>query len=318
MAEQNCRSLEKIGRRQMRGTGARLRAEDYIRGFGEQSARIFCRETPTAGEQRQASRRPIMATRADMTRHFAEISPVYRSVRTTDRDPVELIARELDGLVRPRGADIGCGAGRYVLLMFEMVQGLFVTCVDASPAMLEQIDGLLRANGIDEFETRQSTAECLDLEPGGYDFVSSFNAVHHFDFPDFLGRAREGLAEDGHLFVYTRLPEHNARSIWGRYFPGFVEKETRLLTLGDLHGAIEDAPGLRFAGATCLRYRRQAPLERLLEQARNRHYSTFSLYEPDEFEDALVAFRAVVERRFGGPVEWYDENVLIHAVRADG
>ena len=259
-----------------------------------------------------------MSARDDMHRHFTAISPVYRSVRTTDREPVEWIARELNGLARPKGADIGCGAGRYVLSMFEMIPNLSLTCVDTTPAMLEQVDGLLRANGIDGFETQQSTAECLELEPGGFDFVSSFNAVHHFDFPQFLRRSRDGLVKDGRLFVYTRLPEHNARSIWGRYFPGFVERETRLLALGDLHGAIEDTPGLRFAAAACLRYRRRAPLERLVEQARNRHYSTFALYEPDEFEDALAAFRAAVERRFAEVVEWYDENVLVQAVRDDG
>ena len=259
-----------------------------------------------------------MATRADMSRHFAEVSSIYRSVRTTDPEPVERIALELHGLVRPKGADVGCGAGRYDLLMFETIPNLSLTCIDASPAMLEQVDGLLRANGIDRFETRRSSSESLELEPGGYDFVSSFNAVHHFDFPGFLRRSRDGLADDGRLFVYTRLPEHNARSIWGRYFPEFAERETRLLTLGDLHGAIEDTPGLRFAGATCLRYRRQATLDRLVEQAVSRHYSTFSLYEPDEFEDALAMFRVVVERRFADPVEWYDENILIHAVRDHG
>ena len=259
-----------------------------------------------------------MSATADMRRHFAEISPIYRSVRTTDREPVKRIARELDGLAWPKGADIGCGAGRYVLLMFETIPNLSLTCVDASPGMLEQVGGLLRANGIDDFETRQSTAECLELEPGEYDFVSTFNAVHHFDFPEFLRRARDGLARDGRLFVYTRLPEHNARSIWGRYFPGFAETETRLLTLGDLHAAIEDTPGLRFAAAACLKFRRQAPIERLVAQASNRHYSTFALYEPDEFEDALATFKAAVERRFAHVVEWYDENILIQAVRDDG
>ena len=259
-----------------------------------------------------------MSARDDMHRHFTEISPVYRSVRTTDREPVEWIARQLNGLARPKGADIGCGAGRYVLSMFEMIPNLSLTCVDTTPAMLEQVDGLLRANGIDGFETRQSTAECLELEPGGFDFVSSFNAVHHFDFPKFLRRSRDGLAKDGRLFVYTRLPEHNARSIWGRYFPGFAEKETRLLALGDLHGAIEDTPGLRFAAAECLKYRRRVPLERLVEQARNRHYSTLALYEPDAFENALAAFRTAVERRFADVVEWYDENILVQAVRDDG
>ena len=258
-----------------------------------------------------------MSARADMHRHFSEISSVYRSVRTTDPEPVERIAQELDGLARPKGADIGCGAGRYVLLMFQTIPNLSLTCVDTTPAMLEQVEGLLRANGIDRFETRQSTAERLELEPGGYDFVSSFNAVHHFDFPEFLRRSRDGLARDGRMFVYTRLPEHNARSIWGRYFPGFAQRETRLLTLGDLHGAIEGTPGLRFAAAACLKFRRRAPLERLIEQARNRHYSTFALYEPDEFEDALATFEAVVRSRYAEFVEWYDENILVQAVRDD-
>lgn len=257
-------------------------------------------------------------SRPDMIRHFTEVSSVYRSVRTTDREPVERIARELDGLALPRGADIGCGAGRYPLLMFDMIPNLFLTCVDANPAMLEQTDELLQASGVDGFETRRAAAENLELEPGRYDFVSSFNAVHHFDFPDFLRRSRDGLSEDGRLFVYTRLPEHNARSIWGRFFPGFVEKETRLLTLDSLYARIDDTPGLRFAGATCLRYRRTARIDRLVEQARNRHYSTFSLYEPDAFEEALAAFQAAVERRFADTVEWYDENILVHAARADG
>lgn len=258
-----------------------------------------------------------MSTSADMHRHFAEISPIYRSVRTTDTEPVERIARELDGVARPKGADIGCGAGRYVLLMFRKIPNLSLTCVDTTQAMLEQVDGLLRTNGIDRFETLRSSAECLELEPRGYDFVSSFNAVHHFAFPQFLLRARDGLTSDGRLFVYTRLPEQNARSIWGRYFPGFAQRETRLLTLGDLHAAIEGTPGLRFRAATCLRYRRRATLERLMEQARNRHYSTFALYEPDAFKDALATFRAAVERSFSEVVEWDDENILIQAVRDD-
>lgn len=258
-----------------------------------------------------------MVTLSSMDRHFTGVSSVYRDVRTTDREPVEQIAKELKGLPSPNGADIGCGAGRYDLVMFQTIPGLHLTCVDANQAMLEQVRRLLAANGIDSFETRHSAVESLELEAGAYDFVSSFNAVHHFDFPDFLRRSRDGLAAGGHLFVYTRLPEQNARSIWGRYFPGFTEKETRLLKLGDIHRGIEDTAGLRFVSATCLRYRRRSSLERLVEQARSRHYSTFSFYDPDEFEEALAVFQKRVRRRFADSVEWHDENVLIHALRDD-
>ena len=263
------------------------------------------------------SKSPAMVASFDMDRHFAEVSSVYRDVRTTDREPVERIAKELEGLPRPKGADIGCGAGRYDRLMFETIPGLHLTCIDASRAMLEQAHGLLAGSGIDGFETRQSTVEELELEAGAYDFVSSFNAVHHFDVPDFLGKSRDGLAAGGRLFVYTRLPGQNARSIWGRYFPDFTAKETRLLELGDIHRWIEDTPGLRFVSATCLRYRRRSSLEWLVEQARRRHYSTFSLYEPEAFEDALAVFEKEVRGRFADAVEWHDENILVHAVRDD-
>ena len=249
--------------------------------------------------------------------HFAKVAGVYRGVRTTDREPVERIGAELESLPRPKGADIGCGAGRYDLLMFETIPGLHLTCIDANRAMLEQVRELLTTKEIDAFETRQSTVEELELEAGAYDFVSSFNAVHHFDFPDFLGKSRDGLAVGGHLFVYTRLPGQNACSIWGRYFPGFTEKETRLLELGEMHRRIEETPGLRFVSATCLRYRRRSSLERLIEQARSRHYSTFSLYDPDVFEQALADFQKTVRSHFDDAVEWHDENILVHALRDD-
>ncbi|MDJ0947415.1 MAG: class I SAM-dependent methyltransferase [Alphaproteobacteria bacterium] len=251
----------------------------------------------------------------DMNRHFTDVSSVYRGVRTTDREPVERIAMVLKGLPCPKGADIGCGPGRYDLLMFETIPELHLTCIDANRAMLEQVRALLAAKGIDAFETRQSTVEELELEASAYDFVSSFNAVHHFDFRDFLRRSRDGLAASGHLLVYTRLPAQNARTIWGRYFPGFTKKETRLHELADMQRWIEDTPGLRFVNATSLRYPRRSSLERLVEQVRSRHYSTFALYEPDALEHALAVFQKRVRDRFNGTVEWYDENVLVHARR---
>ena len=69
--------------------------------------------------------------------------------------------------------------------------------------------------------------------------------------------------------------------------------------------------------ATCLRYRRRSSLERLVEQACSRHYSTFSLYDPDAFEEAMAAFQIKVRRQFADAVEWHDENVLFHALRGD-
>ena len=65
-----------------------------------------------------------MIARAQMDRHFTEVSSIYREVRTTDPDPVAHLAGRLAGRDRIRGADIGCGDGRYDVLMFEAIPGL--------------------------------------------------------------------------------------------------------------------------------------------------------------------------------------------------
>ncbi len=141
-----------------------------------------------------------------MSRHFTEVSSVYRDVRTTDPEPVAQIATELRGSADVKGVDIGCGDGRYDLLLFQAMPRLRLTCVDANAAMLRHAAQLLSGMGFDAFDIWRLRVEDLVLEPGAYRFVCSFNAVHHFDFPDFLRTSRDGLADGGHLFVYTCPP----------------------------------------------------------------------------------------------------------------
>ena len=76
---------------------------------------------------------------------------------------------------------------------------------------------------------------------------------------------------------------------------------------------------LRMIAARTFRYARTSSLERLLEQARNRHYSTFSLYAEAEFEKAYQTFEDAVRRQFDDPakVAWHDQNVLLQIGRSD-
>ena len=252
-----------------------------------------------------------------MQDHFTRVSAVYRKVRTTDPEPVNHIAQEFAGYSSVRAADIGCGEGRYDLLLFDALPGLHLTCVDANQAMLGEAAQLLSDNGIDRFETRQTRVETLELGGSSFDCVVSFNAVHHFNLDDFFRVTRDGLKEDGHLFVYTRLPAQNARTIWGRYFPGFVEKEARLIELERIYQLIERTESLFFSSAARFHYQRSACLDRLMDQAHNRHYSTFSLYEDGEFDEAMEIFERRLRDRFSdlGQITWHDENILFHARR---
>jgi SAM-dependent methyltransferase len=155
----------------------------------------------------------------------------------------------------------------------------------------------------------RAAAEQLPVRTASLDLVTAFNCVHHLDLPRFLASAARVLRPGGRLFIYTRTPRQNARTIWGRYFPGFTEHEQRLHSEAALRDAVQRA-GLTVVATQAFRHRRSSTAERLRAQAEGRHYSTFSLYTPEEFRASMATFLA----RLPGPeVCWVDEHLLIIA-----
>jgi ubiquinone/menaquinone biosynthesis C-methylase UbiE len=71
--------------------------------------------------------------------HFSEIAPVYRDLRTTDLQPVRYVVKHLRGVSRISAADVGCGAGRYDLILFQHLRRKIdhFYCVDTTQGMLE-------------------------------------------------------------------------------------------------------------------------------------------------------------------------------------
>jgi hypothetical protein len=118
------------------------------------------------------------------------------------------------------------------------------------------------------------------------------------------------LKPGGQLFIYTRTPQQNARTIWGRYFPGFTEHEQRLHSQAAIRDAVSRTGGLTMITAQTFQHPRTSTAGRLRAQAEGRHYSTFSLYTPEELRASITAFLA----RLPGPeVCWVDEHLLIVA-----
>ncbi len=211
------------------------------------------------------------------------------------------------------------GAGRYDLLLFRHLANLRLACLDVSSEMLAQLSRHLDRNGIHDFETINASVEEMAFEDDSLDCVFTFNAVHHFDFPLFLAKAGRAIRKDGVIFIYTRTPDQNAGSVWGRHFPGFSEKETRLYRPEEVEGWIAETGRLKMIAAKTFSYARTSSLEYLLEQARGRHYSTFSLYGEAEFEKARQTFEDSIRRQFGDPakVAWRDQNILYQIGRTD-
>ncbi len=185
--------------------------------------------------------------------------------------------------------------------------------------MLQELSRRFDDCGIRGYRTLESGIDDVDLPAASLDAVFTFNAVHHFGLSSVLKWARRVLREEGNAFIYTRTRGQNEQTIWGRYFPDFTAMETRLCDMDELNGNGENIEGLRTVEIKTFEYPREAALDRLLSQAREHHYSTFSLYQPNEFATALKEFEANIHRHFPNSqkIAWTDQNVLLHVERAD-
>jgi SAM-dependent methyltransferase len=243
--------------------------------------------------------------------HFERVAAVYESLRTTDEAPVRAIGQLLPDCP-VTGLDIGCGTGRYSRLLRALLpEGSRLVVSDVSAAMLAQLKAANHA-GDRRVVPLLAAAEELPLRTGGLDLVTAFNCVHHFDLGRFLAAAARVLAPGGQLFIYTRTPQQNARTIWGRCFPGFTEHEQRLHSEDALRDAVRRAGGLTVAATQTFHHPRTSTAERLRAQAEGCHYSTFSFYPPQELRAAIATFLASLPSR---EVSWIDEHLLIIADR---
>jgi ubiquinone/menaquinone biosynthesis C-methylase UbiE len=246
--------------------------------------------------------------------HFMHIAPQYRQLRTTDLGPILFITNKLQDLPKVHAADIGCGAGRYSLKFVQHLgEKCHLFCLDNNREMLRHLREHFAKNSITNFTPIRSDSHRIPLQTDSLDCVMSFNAIHHFSLSDFLRESSRVLKNNGKLFVYTRLREQNAKTIWGMHFPSFNKKEDRLYELDELKSAFEKDPNLNINSVKFFEHHRVYPLEKLVEQVKNHHYSTFKFYKKQEFREALHKFVQNILNHYDDldKITWNDQNTLL-------
>ncbi len=262
---------------------------------------------------------------SSMARHFRTIGPRYRELRELDGVAVRRVSLELEQISKalgcPRILDVGAGTGRYTeAVVQDRAERIGIryrgVAYDAIPEMLhggpaqqpKDTQSMDRAIGFAEF---------LPFAAQSFSAVLSFNALHHFDLWAFLAEAARVLQPEGRLILYTRTPEQNQRTIWGKFFPLFAERETRLYTESTLSVMLDATADFESIEVCQMRWTIRTSLSRLLEQARSGGYSTFRFYSEDEFEEALSAFENRVRATFDDPsaIIAQNDHLLVLATR---
>ena len=257
--------------------------------------------------------------------HFAKVSERYRTLRELDLDAVRLVSERVARTADPgrpvRLMDVATGSGRYLdavshCLVSVLAMEVVPIGLDLSPAMLTQ--ARIR-NGHPGLHARHlvGAVETLPLRTSSCDVMTCFNAVHHVDLARFAGEASRVLTPSGQLVVYTRTPAQNRRTIWGRYFPEFATRETRLYGVDDLRVALQATGAFTSVRAQTVPWTVTTSLARLVEQATHYHYSTFRLYSDDALRAAIDTFRQRVRQAFRDATRITHDNdhVLVMAQR---
>jgi SAM-dependent methyltransferase len=97
---------------------------------------------------------------------------------------VAAILPELEARGARRVLDLGCGVGRHALMFAE--RGYAVDAIDGSPNGLGVLRGTAAARGL-TLDLHEGLADALPLPDSSFDYVLSWNVIHHGTLGD-LGR----------------------------------------------------------------------------------------------------------------------------------
>ncbi|NIP30807.1 MAG: methyltransferase domain-containing protein [Candidatus Dadabacteria bacterium] len=253
--------------------------------------------------------------------HYSNIAHIYRELRITDSEPVLLINDYLKDIERIVAADVGSGAGRYAKLFFDHFgkDRLFLKCYDTNEFMLESLEEYLKQHNISNYLTKIAMAQELPIKDNSLNSIFCFNAIHYFNINKFLKECVRVLKDESLLFIYTRTRTQSEESVWGKYFPLYNAKESRLYEPEEFEFILERRPRLEIVERKVFSFNRNNSVEDLVRRASSKHYSTFELYEDEEFKRSLERFEDNLNQSYSDAsnIDWLDEKTMYVIKKTD-
>lgn len=245
--------------------------------------------------------------------HVTHIVKNFRDLGTNDSEPVSVILDKMNRLRRIEAVDIGCGAGRYDMLLYRFLgEKLQLTCLDADEDTQNNLTTYLDRHGVRTFSTKKSDAESMPFTGSSIDCLFTFNGVHHNDLPRLVTEGARILRSGGYLFVYTRLREHNEMNVWRQHLPRFNEKEKLLNSLDVFKQSLDSVSSLAIESIVFFAYNGMSALEQMFVHGRSHKYAVSSLYTPEELEETLKDFSISLRSQVADTpnTHWFDEKIM--------
>jgi malonyl-CoA O-methyltransferase len=234
---------------------------------------------------------------------FKEIAPSYDRFRPLGANDLRRLRFMLERCPVPAGgsvAEIGCGTGKLLRALGDLIPGGRTVGIDPEPAMLR------RATGVGVVVGR---AERLPLADGEIDLAFSHLAFHLVsDHAQAARELRRVVRPGGYAAIWTLTPEHVLGFHLNPYFPSLQAVDLPRFEPPERWAALLGRAGFESVALEEMVNRRRTTAGGLARAVRARYISTLSLLPPAEFEAGASRLEreaaADARRRVSYPQIW--------------
>lgn len=253
---------------------------------------------------------------SDRTADYSQISEVYDAARRADKPHIGWWVSRLAeaGGLSPgkRLLDLGCGTGRWTILLVERT-GCEAVGVDKSRQMLAKARPKDPAGRI---KWLVGNVNAPPVPPGSFDCALMSLMLHHLDQPLVAFRAAfAALRRGGALLIRQGTLEQITDDVAHRFFPEALTVDRKRTPLRAEVGIWLEEAGSENVVADPVRMRTHNSPQDWLPEAEHRVCSVFRLISDDAYAHGLARLREYIQKHPDDPWLVEEEMTLFTARR---